>query len=234
MTDPNIPESPKVTPSATTPEADTPEPGTKKKGLKGKLQKLSVVAVILKRMKVFLEFHGLSIIRELFSADKPTRRMTIFFILSLTGFLILMSSVLFNCGSAGLVKVWGKLQEVAREQKELVYRQRKKRDDEASWIKLRKFNFDLKPSFGDRKGASHLAEFDLSVQADSPDTRDYIEENMAQTRNAVFRPLVGLDRETLMSVEGKTKLRQNIIESLNMWLPGGKVLDAYFVRFIFK
>jgi flagellar basal body-associated protein FliL len=208
-----------------------PKPKKKKKKLPPK--KIPFRIVVLNKTKLFIKEHVVPLGRELFSVDKPTRRMTFFFLFCVAGFIGLMSTVFFNCGSSRLLKVWGKSQESAREQKELLHRQREKADQEASWLALDKFSFDLKPAPGDRKGP-RLAEFDISVQGDSPETRNYLEENMVQARNAIFKSLVGWDRETLMSVEGKKKLRQNISDSLNTWLPEGKVLDLYFTKFLFK
>ncbi len=133
------------------------------------------------------------------------------------------------------MKLWDKTQESARARKAMLHREREKADQDASWLKLDKFTFDLRPDPSERKDApSRLVEFDVSVQGDSPETRNYLEENMVQARNAIFGSLTGWDRETLMTPEGKKKLRQRLSDSLNTWLPEGKVVDLYFVRFIFK
>lgn len=133
------------------------------------------------------------------------------------------------------MKLWDRSQESAKERKAMLHRQREKADLDASWLKLEKFTFDLRPDLNDAKDAPpRLVEFDVSVQGDSPETRNYLEENMVQARNAIFGSLTGWDRETLMTPEGKKKLRQRLSDSLNAWLPEGKVLDLYFVRFIFR
>jgi len=135
-----------------------------------------------------------------------------------------------------MLQLWGRSQDSAREKIELLHRQRERADLEASWLVMERFEFELRSTSGDRPGAGqgHIAEFDISVQGDSPETRHFLEGNIVQARNTVIKSLVGWDREALMTAEGKKKLRQNISDALNTWLPEGKVLDLYFVRFLFK
>lgn len=99
---------------------------------------------------------------------------------------------------------------------------------------LGKFIVELKPIEGAQPvaGVLNMAEIEITVITDNRDTCSYLDDNLAIARNEVTNGLVGLERDDVVTREGKRRLKHALIERLNNWLPSGKVEELYFSRIV--
>lgn len=72
-----------------------------------------------------------------------------------------------------------------------------------------------------------MAELEITVECDDKDTRYYIEENLPRARDQITGILTSLDRDDMLTRDGKKKLKKKLIDQLNMWLPKGKVEELF-------
>jgi flagellar basal body-associated protein FliL len=49
-------------------------------------------------------------------------------------------------------------------------------------------------------------------------------------RNQVTNALIDVDRNELIDLEGKRRIRKIILDRLNGWIPEGQLLNVYFSR----
>lgn len=82
------------------------------------------------------------------------------------------------------------------------------------------------------KSVMDLAEVEIIVECDEKETCDFIEDRMPLVRNEVTGLFTAMERDDLLSREGKRKLRNKIQAKLNLWLPSGKVQNIYFTKLI--
>jgi flagellar basal body-associated protein FliL len=181
--------------------------------------------------------------RSLRSPDGPTRRMAFFFFLSL-GALI----------GLGIVTVERKVRlkhereaealaaredaELRAHEAELLVKSGEAPSEHAEPVRmfsLGQFTIELKPLEGQPAkggGFTNMAEVEIVVDCDSPETRTYIEDNLVAARGQVTDVFVSMDREELLSREGKRRLKKKIIERLNGWVPRGKVQAVFFSKLV--
>lgn len=106
----------------------------------------------------------------------------------------------------------------------------------AAFLQLGTFTIELLPVAGMRpaKGVLNLAEIEMFVQCDSRETRDYLFTHQARVKDRVAKVLPKMDREDLLSREGKKKLKLRVIKGLNEWLAtsenSGLVQDVFFSK----
>jgi flagellar basal body-associated protein FliL len=215
--------------------AASASPKKKKKGKKG--------PSLGTRLKLGVKSAGtqfVDMVRSVASSDRPTRRMSVFFFLSLIGVVVL---------SVMLVRHNSRVKR-EREAHELALREAQaERDAEASilgtheaadkghgasMLNLGLFTIALKPVAERSKKGSFvdMAEAELFAECDSQATHDFLEENLAQARSQLSGVFLGVDREELLTREGKRKLKKRVLELLNGWLPRGKVKNIYFSKLI--
>jgi flagellar basal body-associated protein FliL len=100
---------------------------------------------------------------------------------------------------------------------------------------LGRFNIDLaEPGPGQKKVSMdfHVAEIDLVAACDSKETCQFIENHLAAARDQVVQLVAAVERDDLMSRDGKAQLRKAIQDKLNSWVPQGKVVDVFISRLI--
>ena len=103
------------------------------------------------------------------------------------------------------------------------------------------FYMETKPAQGKgytSMGNLSVAEIHIAVLCEgsakeATRTCDYIRENMTQAKDSVTTILLPIERELLLSIEGKKQLKRDVLEKLNEWLrsgrhPVGRVKEAYF------
>ncbi len=165
------------------------------------------------------------------SPDLPTRRMSVLFILCCVGFFVVLTWSLVRRGSAHRK---ASLKQAHLEEKRLEKVARRGSIETtrlASTLSLGDFQIELKE--GIQPGVtSNLAEMEVVVFCDRPETQTYIKENKDLARNQVTQALLSIDREFLMSREGKRKLKLALVKKLNEWLKEGRVEDVFFPRLI--
>ena len=176
-------------------------------------------------------------LKELFfgfrSRDAATRKMTIFFYLSLFVFIGLMGSFGKNwyrrfstkkkIEAAMLIEAAKKAPHgLKAKEKELIKLQ----------LNLGEFMLELRPRHEDEEGKKayskdrmNIATIEIIAECDSVDTCHFIEEHIIQVRDQMILILTGLEREVPMSREGKQKVKRALIDKLNHWLGEHGVSD---------
>jgi len=211
----------------------------KKKGGKSKGPSLSsrVTQSVKLGHDLFLE-----VFRGLRSPDGPTQRMSIFFFLTLfvlvgLGFLTVQRSI--RQRHEREASVAAAKEEAADKSAEAALLGNpeafKETARSTSMLDLGAFTIELKavPGHPPKKGGfMNMAEVQLVIECDSQETHTYIEENLVQARSQVTDIFLSMDREELLSREGKRKLKKRLMERLNGWIPRGKVQNVFFSKLV--
>jgi flagellar basal body-associated protein FliL len=184
------------------------------------------------RVRVVEIFHGLR------SPDRPTRRMSLLFFLCFLGVFAVFGAAIHRYLKIREIRIElarsARVDEGAEHFGEFVRKQAAEAKHKSSLMGLGQFTVELKPVPNQKvvPGVVNMAEVELVIECDSKETREYIEDNLAQARNQVTDVLFLLDREAVLTREGKRKLRKTLIEKLNLWLPKGKVEELYFSKLV--
>jgi flagellar basal body-associated protein FliL len=179
-------------------------------------------------------------VREVFqglkSPDVPTRNAAILFVFSLIGigFVLILAGSYFwqsrklmhdeltNTGDAG--KNLGEFIRKQSEEAKMKY----------TFQSLGTFNIELKPIDPEvkAKGVMNMAEVEIQAQCDKKDTCDFLEGQSAKVKDEVTQVFTAMERDELLSKEGKKKMKKKIIDRLNLFLTEGKVEDLFFSKLI--
>ncbi len=97
-----------------------------------------------------------------------------------------------------------------------------------------KFNIELKgPKNGKRvRGLLQIVEMELVVECDTKKTCAYIEQNIAPVRGEVTDVFTPIDREEILSREGKRRFLREVIDKINNFLPDGKIENIYINKMV--
>lgn len=177
------------------------------------------------------------ILKSLGSPDRPTRKMALVFILSAIGFVSVLGAMAKRFQDRKSARTVASLQEeedAGKNLGEFLKRQAEEARQKATLVDLGSFLVELKSMPGAATGKSvlNLAEVDLVLLCDDKDTRDQIQSRLSMVRDQVTRFFSAMDREELLSKDGKKRLKKNVLERLNSTLEGGKVKDVYITRLI--
>jgi flagellar basal body-associated protein FliL len=176
------------------------------------------------------------VLRGLRSKDRPTRRMAALFVVSFVALLGVMS--------VSTARWWQQRSERLRIERETDEESRqlgeflKKQADNArvrnTLQGIGAFTVELAPVPGKKNapGVMNLAEIELVVECDVRETCAYVESKATEVRNQVTGVFTVLDREEVLSKDGKRKLKRRLIEKINMWLPKGKIQNVYFSKLV--
>jgi flagellar basal body-associated protein FliL len=135
------------------------------------------------------------------------------------------------------------LSRAAQEEKQLtefLARQAEDSKEKVSTVELGQFTVEVHPSSDAEarspRGVSNMAEMKISIRCEDRDTREFITTHPVQVKNAVTGVFVQLDREDLLTTDGKTRIKHRILEKLNTWLETehvhGRIEDVYFPSLI--
>ncbi len=173
------------------------------------------------------------------SPDRPTRRAgwTFFLTLALSAFILFVTirrwvspkSVegLPANSHAAEGDMSGQLSEFLERQAQ-----------EAKWknttLGLGDFVIDLKRKGDEVKapGVNNMASLEIFIECDTRETCEYIEGSSVQARSQVSNALIQIDREELLSKDGKRKIKKAIIDRLNTWLPKGRIENLYVTKLV--
>jgi flagellar basal body-associated protein FliL len=92
------------------------------------------------------------------------------------------------------------------------------------------FEIQMKEHGRPRVGSVSVAELEVVVQCSTEATCHYLEANTVGLKDQVAAIFLPIEREELMSVEGKERLKLEITNKVNRWLPSGKIEKVYFSR----
>lgn len=214
--------------------------GPKKKKKKGKKASGPSMGERLNSFVALSRVWLVDLFKSIGSPDAPTRRMSIFFFLSFFGVITLSVMVIqrnSRLESERLARMEAEAKDSAERGEEAALLGGRESADHAhssSMLNLGLFTIALKPVKERTKTGSfvNMAEVELVAECDSKETHDYLEENLAQARNQLNGVFLSVDREELLTREGKRKLKKRILELINGWLPNGKVRSIYFSKLI--
>jgi len=176
-----------------------------------------------------------AVVLGVFSRDKSTRRMSFLFIASCIGILALLYSgwnrymqylsekAMSGKGGTGIEHIgefFGKQAEETRRRN--------------TTMNLGEFLIELKRDDKTRKvrGTVNLAHVEFVIECDTRETCVFLTENLAQARNQVTNVLTALDRDDLMTIDGKKRLKKALAERINAWMNKGKIVNIYVTKFI--
>jgi flagellar basal body-associated protein FliL len=166
------------------------------------------------------------------SADPPTRKMAFLFLLSLIGLTVT------------LVIAFERYQDHARNNKALLaqIREEKKKQQTLNegleyknrLIDAGSFQIELKPLTTEQTYTTllNLATVDVILLCDSPATGAFIKSQQPRIRNSLINIFSPMDREELLSIQGKKKLKLLMMRKINEWLPEGKIEEVFFSKLI--
>jgi flagellar FliL protein len=83
-------------------------------------------------------------------------------------------------------------------------------------------------------GEAHFLKVTVNLEVENPLDADEIQLRMAQLRDSLLILLSSKSTEDIRSVEGKFRLRDEIINRTNKLLSGGKAKGAYFTEFVMQ
>jgi len=100
---------------------------------------------------------------------------------------------------------------------------------EKTHVSLGRFTVELKISPNQPRipGLLNLADLEIEVDCDSVSTCAFIEKRMVHVRNEVTITFSPMDKEDLLSKDGKQRFLNDIVQRLNRWLPEGSIKQAY-------
>jgi flagellar basal body-associated protein FliL len=174
----------------------------------------------------------------LISPDRPTRRMSLLFLLSLAGLIVVVM--------IGTQRYWGakrKIQLALAERRAQKMTEQLRKDSDAaeqraSMLNIGTFSVELKSSVPRTSSGRvfNTAEVDVVLQCDSSETRSYLDEHIVEARNQLTNVFTAIDREEFLTRDGKKKLKREIARKLNAWisqaLPHAKVQDVFFSKLL--
>lgn len=182
------------------------------------------------------------LVESLRSPDAPTRRTAVYFFVSLAaaiwvsfyGVRYLLAPEPMVAGRASNANNEADLGENFGEFLE-------KQAQEAKWknttLGLGDFIVDLKKNPEEAKlprarGVMSIAHVEIFVECDSRETCEYIETASVQARSHVTNALIQVERDDLMTKDGKKKIKKAVIDRLNSWLPKGKIENVFISKLI--
>ncbi len=170
----------------------------------------------------------------LIKGDFATRIMSLAFLISFAaGIYVLVAGTLFFMEKQHIDPSSLASHEQAENLAELFDKEAKAARYKYSLIKLGSFTVKLETNVTKRvRGFSNIAEMDIVLLCDSKETRNFIKKHLVRVRDVVSKALIGIEREELLSRDGKRRLKKEIEEKVNNWLPQGKVEDSFIERLL--
>ncbi len=176
----------------------------------------------------------------LISSDAPTRKMSVFFFLSLIVTVWISLQALTQMKhravpNAAVVAAAAHGQEHAGAKPvddDLEKEGEKKPQMGASMLTVGAFTVDLKPQPSLRKKAAgaDLADVTLVLECDATETYDYLSQRLPQLKSQITNVFIDLERDELLTREGKLKLKAKLMDRINAWIPKGKVQNIFFSK----
>jgi flagellar basal body-associated protein FliL len=176
------------------------------------------------------------IARGLRSPNRTTRRMSMLFFASLVGVLLVCKLSWNRYRELAEIRAQHAQQEASTENQlsTFIGKQAEEAKHKYTSYEIGTFTIELKQAPGQKKipGVLNMAEVDLVAECDVKETCTYLEDYSTQVKSQVTNVFVAMDREQLMSKEGKRKIKKQLIDRLNSWLPKGRVENVFISRLI--
>jgi len=82
------------------------------------------------------------------------------------------------------------------------------------------------------KGGNRYLRVTMDLELGNPELEDEINKRMPQVRDSILMILPTKRFEDISTIQGKTALRDQILESINGFLAQGKITNIYFNEFV--
>ena len=210
--------------------------GKKKKGGKKKVKKPAKPKKppLWTRVKPFVvsaKDVPIELIKALFSSDGPTRRMALLFFVSCAGLVFIVGLATQKFLEMREQAALGP--DAGQVTGEFFAKQKAAAEIAKSHFNMGKFTFELAPT--DKSlpsGVLNVAEVVIEIHCDEVETCEYIKKHITPARDVVSSVLIAIDRDELMSKDGKVRLMAKVMDRLNKWLRQGKVMHAFVTKLI--
>lgn len=164
--------------------------------------------------------------------NSSERKMASLFLGSLLGIAVLLS-----WSAVSYYQSWKKSELEDMRGKELdafFTRQARETDIKDRTANLGEFVFDLRKdeSLVGNSHASNTAQVQIFVECDTKETCSRIIARSTHLRDKISLALTMIDRDDLMSHEGKGRIQDQLKDEINTWLGNGKVTQLYFDELI--
>jgi flagellar basal body-associated protein FliL len=171
------------------------------------------------------------------SPDVPTRNAAVLFVLSLIGivFVAILAGNYFWQSRKAMHDELANTGEAGKNLGDFIKKQSDDAKRKFTFQSLGTFNIELKPADPEGKtpkGVLNMAEVEIQVQCDKKDTCDYLDGQNAKVKDEVTQVFTAMERDELLSKEGKKRMKKKIIDRLNLFLTEGKVEDLFFSKLI--
>lgn len=168
------------------------------------------------------------------SADRLTARMSVLFIVCFVGTIYVLTTAWKRHSITAQEIQRREFMMRTAQQNELAKKLADEEKLRSSIVTMGKFTLELNPIAGQRlnRGVVNMAEVEIVLRCDSKATREYIETHFTHARSLLVTALVAMDREELLSHDGKKKWKAILMKVLNQWLKEGQVEDLYFARLL--
>lgn len=168
------------------------------------------------------------------SKDGPARRMAIVFILSSLGTVwvavLIVSQLMHRAQEASHAKAEHEAQE--KKMHEITQKHAEEARERSAQISLGDFTLELRSQGGRHIAGLDVAEVSLVAECDSKEVCSYLESNIEKVRNEITNALTPIEREELLTTDGKRRVKNRIIDRLNIWLPHGKIQNIFLSKLI--
>jgi flagellar basal body-associated protein FliL len=178
-------------------------------------------------------------IHSLGSPDRPTRHMSRWFLFFLfCAFLVILKAAHVGYQSHLVGKVEKqRLMEIANEKKAQEELEKKKLSP-PPYISMGTFSLELreKPGMLKPKNSLNSAEMEMVITCDEAELCEWIQENLPLARAELGPLFVPMERDRLLTTQGKRAFREEIRDQLNRFIEKkgkkGMILEVLFPRFI--
>jgi flagellar basal body-associated protein FliL len=176
------------------------------------------------------------VIQGLKSPDGPTRRGAMLFVFSLLGIIAVLGfSVRYVwMQRKGLEEQMAQTGEAGKNFGDFIKKQSDEAKQKYSLLSLGTYTINLKPIEGSKPGPGvmNIAEVEIQIQCDSKETCGLVDDRKTKVRDEVTNLFTAMEREELLSREGKRRLKKKILDQLNSDAPKGKIEDLFFTKLI--
>ena len=173
------------------------------------------------------------------SPDRPTKRASFLFIF----FLICAAGVLIKAGHLGFKSRQAKSLERARlaemeSELKLKAKEEKKRLAPLPYQSLGAFSLELREKSGLLKAKNSLnaAEMEIVITCDELEVCEWLKENLPLARAELGPLFVPMERDRLLTLQGKRAFREEIRDALNRFIEKkgkkGQIIEVLLPRFI--
>lgn len=226
--------------------AEAPVASGEKKVVKKKKKKKKKVVVkktpLSTRMKEAIQgfFRDvIEVLKSFGSPDPATRRMAWIFLFSCFGVIVasakgIQEYLRYRARVAAVEALRVDTDEQARNMEKLVEKAKEAAHYKYAVIELGQFTVELKTQdqTPPPKGVFNVAQIEIYLECDTKETCDFLQAHLDEVKDKVSETLIDIDRDEIMSLDGKARIKQAIRNRLNPWIGKGSVEKVFFSKLV--